>query len=276
MGGGLGGLPEDSQIINRSYKWVAHWCFVCSLPSPAPHDGNLTRSFLISIPCLVFPPSVLVSVSSITLPPPSFSQSVWRWLLSSAPHSGAGSPVAKWPPAHDAPWYNNSTPCTGLIFVSLNAMRGFCLSFSMTAVHTYLPFYFEAWLTGWQPWHSCRRCGACYYAYINILINTWSAIEEIITCHHSTVWKECALLCASVHAHTFICLFHPINMISVPLVPPRPLMSSTAAPLIWKALCRSSWCTVPLRTHAKFLIVFFFLFFFCTVNILPSKVWDFN
>lgn len=168
------------------------------------------------------------------------------WFLSSAPHSGAGSPLAKWPPAHYAPWYNNSTSCTGLIFVSLRAMRGLCLSFSMTAVHTYLPFYFEAWLTGWQPWHSCRRCGACYYAYINILINTWSAIEEIITCHHSTVWKECALLC--VRVCTYTCLFHPINMISVPLVPPCPLMSSTAAPLIWKALWDS---TASLRTHAR-------------------------
>ena len=29
VGGGLGVSPEDSQVINSSYKWVAHWCFVC-------------------------------------------------------------------------------------------------------------------------------------------------------------------------------------------------------------------------------------------------------
>lgn len=120
-----------------------------------------------------------------------------------SPNSGSGSPVAKWPPIRYAPWYNNSTPCIALIFVCSRAMEGLCLSFSLTAVHTYLPFYFEAWLMGRQPWHSCRRCGACYYAYINILINTWSAIEEIITCHHSTVWEEYALLCvyALTHVH---------------------------------------------------------------------------
>lgn len=41
VGVGGGCLPEDSQIINSSYKWLAHWCFVCSLLSPAPHDRNL-------------------------------------------------------------------------------------------------------------------------------------------------------------------------------------------------------------------------------------------
>lgn len=131
------------------------------------------------------PPAIILSICLL-----SSSSSVLC-----SPYSGNASP------AQCAPWYNNSTPCTGLIFVSLRAMRGPWLSFSMTALHTHLPFYFEAWLTGRQPWHSCRRCGACYYAYINILINTWSAIEEIITCHHSTVWKECALLCAHARTH---------------------------------------------------------------------------
>lgn len=218
---------------------------------------------LFTVSCATWWKSLLILFSCLCLlwfflHPPSLSVCLLSpgSSVQCSPHSGAGSPVAKWPLAHYAPWYNNSTPCTGLIFVSLRAMRGLCLSFSMTAVHTYLPFYFEAWLTGWQPWHSCRRCGACYYAYINILINTWLAIEEIITCHHSTVWKEYAG-CVCMHAHAFICVFHLINMISVPLVPPRPLMSSTAAPLIWKALCWSSSCTTSLRTHAKTL---FFIF----------------
>lgn len=153
-------------------------------------------------------------------------------------HSDFGLPLVSWPP-----WYNNATRCTGLIFVSSRAVRGFCLSFSMTALNTYLPFHFEAWLTGRQRWHSCRRRRACYYAYINILINTWSTIEEIITCHHSTVWKIllCCVcvyvyVCVQACTHTLICMFHLINIISVPLVLPYPLMASTSAPLIWKSL----------------------------------------
>lgn len=151
--------------------------------------------------CLIFGPTVLVSVPSVTLPPSHPLSLCLSALLSSAPHSGGGSP--EWPPSHYDVQYNNSTPCTGLIFVYLGAMRGLCLSFSMTAAHTYLPFYFEAWLMGWQPWHACRHCGTCYYGYINILINTWLAIEEIITCHHSTAKKERTLFYACAHAHTF-------------------------------------------------------------------------
>lgn len=98
----------------------------------------------------------------------------------------SGTRYPESPSPHALTWY-------------LSALRlwgGSRLSFSMTAARTYLPFYFWTWLTGWQPWHSCNHCGACYYAYINILINTWLAIEEIIACHQSTVRKERALVCA--------------------------------------------------------------------------------
>lgn len=87
---------------------------------------------------------------------------------------------------------------TGLILAGLGAAGGLCLSFNVMALHTYLAFYFEAWLTERQPWHSCRRSGACYYECITILINTWPAIEEIITCHHSTVWERNIFYCTSV------------------------------------------------------------------------------
>lgn len=205
-----------------------------------------------SIPCLVFALTVLVSVPSVAPLPPMSSVC----LLSPGSSAQLLIQVAVRLSPNDHPLTvlcDTIIPPRALAWClsAYGLWRGLCLSFSMTAAHTYLPFYFEAWLTGWQPWHSCRRCGACYYAYINILINTRSAIEEIITCHHSTVRKECTLLYVCVHAHTFICLFHPVNMISVPLVPPCPLMSSTAAPLIWKALCWSSSCTASPRTHAK-------------------------
>lgn len=171
---------------------------------PAASFVSFTTRRKISVDSLLFMSlltlSCLVSVSylpplSVCLLPSGSSARCSRL-------SGAGSPVAKWPAAPHARWYNNASPCTGLLFHSSRTVRGLCLSFSETAAHAYLPFYFEAWLTCRQPWHSCRRCGACYYAYINILINTWSAIEEIITCHHSTVWKERALL--SAYARTRI------------------------------------------------------------------------
>lgn len=40
--------------------------------------------------------------------------------------------------------------------------------------------------------------------------------------------RVCFVVC--VCTHTFICVFHPINMISVPLVPPCILMSSSSSP----------------------------------------------
>ena len=60
---------------------------------------------------------------------------------------------------------------------------------------------------GRQTWHSCRRCRACYYAYINILINTRSTIEEIMACHHSTVWNPCVhsmLVCVCLCVCVFV------------------------------------------------------------------------
>lgn len=167
--------------------------------SSRPLDGSL---FVNTIWFLFCPSSRLYHLQFTSLSP--FSLSTFLWLFSSVlPTFGLWFASGQMT-VHYAFWYNNSSPCTGLIFVSSRPMWGLCLSFSMTMLHSYLLFYFEAWLTGRQRWHSCRRCGACYYAYINILINTWLAIEEIITCHHSTVWKECALLC--VYARTHVCL----------------------------------------------------------------------
>lgn len=128
--------------------------------------------------------------------------------------------------------------CTGLIFVSLGAVRALCLSFSMMAAHTYLLFYFEAWLTGWQAWHSCRRCGACYYAYINILINTWLAIEEIITCHHSTVRKEFALF----YGHVCVCrcrFAHAVSQDLCSCCSPLSNNEFNSSSSRWKTQCRS-------------------------------------
>lgn len=174
-------LPEEFPV-NQQQHQAAHWCF-CLLHSVKKFSFFLAVYFL----------SSLVFCSSVWL----LSQVATR--LSPNDH----------PLAHYAVWYNNSTPCIGLMFVSFGSVRGLCLSLSMTAARTYLAFYFEAWLTGWQPWHSCRRCGACYYAYINILINTRSAIEEIITCHHSTVRKRLLFVLVCAHARTFICLVPP-------------------------------------------------------------------
>ena len=136
-------------------------------------------------------------------------------------------------------------PCTGLIFVSLGAMRGLWLSLA----HTYLPFSFEAWLTGRQPWHSCRRCGACYYAYINILINTWSAIEEIITCHHSTALC-CACAC-NVYARAPMNLHVSSHKYDLCSSRSSSSINEFSTPLIWKAACWSSSCTASFGTHAK-------------------------
>lgn len=215
VGGGLERLPWSSQIINSSSKKLT----------------DSSDSFCLLLWYLVRPPLFLYHLQPSPLPP-SFTLSVCASLRFFSSVSYSGGVLFEWPPAHHDVQYNNSTQCAGLIFVYLRAMWGLCLSFSMTAAYTYLPFYFEAWLMGWQPWHACRHCGTCYYRYINILISTWLAIEEIITCHHSTAKKECTMFYECAHAHTFPCLFHPANMISFPLIPLCPLMSSTVIPFI--------------------------------------------
>ncbi len=81
-------------------------------------------------------------------------------------------------------------PVHGTDICQLKGCRGFCLSVAVTAAHAYLPCYFEQWLTAGQAWHSQPCGGACYYANINIPINTWSTIEQIITHHQSAVSKR--------------------------------------------------------------------------------------
>lgn len=59
----------------------------------------------------------------------------------------------------------------------------------------YLWFYFQMWLTAGWLWHSQRKHTACYYAYINILINTRCSIAKVITCHHFSASSKKSLLC---------------------------------------------------------------------------------
>lgn len=95
--------------------------------------------------------------------------------------------VFKWPP-FSCFFLDRIIPLVrGPDICQLKGCRGFCLSVAVTAAHAYLPCYFEQWLTAGQAWHSQACGGACYYANINIPINTWSTIEKIITRHHSAV-----------------------------------------------------------------------------------------
>lgn len=64
-GGGFRGLPVDSHIISSTYKWIAHWSFVCSLPSP-----ELLQLILFS--CLICALSICVCIIFITPPPTIF------------------------------------------------------------------------------------------------------------------------------------------------------------------------------------------------------------
>lgn len=49
---------------------------------------------------------------------------------------------------------------------------------SVIQLPAYLRFYFQMWLTvGWL-WHSRRKHTACYYACINIFINTRCTLEK--------------------------------------------------------------------------------------------------
>lgn len=59
----------------------------------------------------------------------------------------------------------------------------------------YLRFYFQMWLTAGWLWHSRRKHTACYYACINILINTRCSIGKVITCHHFSASSKKSLLC---------------------------------------------------------------------------------
>lgn len=59
----------------------------------------------------------------------------------------------------------------------------------------YLRFYFQMWLAAGWLWHSRRKHTACYYACINILINTRCRIGKVITCHHFSASSKKSLLC---------------------------------------------------------------------------------
>lgn len=59
----------------------------------------------------------------------------------------------------------------------------------------YLRFYFQMWLTAGWLWHSRRKHTACYYACINILINTRCSVGKVITCHHFSASSKKSLLC---------------------------------------------------------------------------------
>lgn len=59
----------------------------------------------------------------------------------------------------------------------------------------YLRFYFQMWLTAGWLWHSRHKHTACYYACINILINTRCSFGKVITCHHFSASSKKSLLC---------------------------------------------------------------------------------
>lgn len=59
----------------------------------------------------------------------------------------------------------------------------------------YLRFYFQMWLTAGWLWHSRRKHTACYYACINILINTRCSVGKVIACHHFSASSKKSLLC---------------------------------------------------------------------------------
>lgn len=124
----------------------------------------------------------------------------------------------KWPPSFCFFLDRIIPPVHGPDICQLKGCCGFCLSVAVTAAHAYLPCYFERWLTAGQAWHSQPRGGACYYANINIPINTWSTIEKIITHHHSAVSKRYEYASVSVFGvHFYACMC--VNCFCTPLFP---------------------------------------------------------
>lgn len=122
------------------------------------------------------------------------------------PRSREGGPLTKFSPfmpLASIPANKSYTPPIRYIILTLWLVEGAkCLSAEWVLAVTpvlklpaYLRFYFQMWLTAGWLWHSRRKHTACYYACINILINTRYRSGKVITCHHFSASSKKSLLC---------------------------------------------------------------------------------